>query len=134
MPSPVLNISRSSTIAVEGRQYREEVSERLSSALREWWSRESADWDAQVEGSRSEAVSDATDSELWDSMPTIDSKAVARTSPIFEEHLGRPLDIRRICPGGYPSVDHMIRHLVPAMMDDSQARGGIRAVKLEDES
>ena len=83
VPSPVLNISRSSTIAVGGRQYRETF-ERLSSALREWCNRENADWDAQqVEGSRSEAVSDATDSELWDSMPTIDSKAIARTSPIF---------------------------------------------------
>ena len=133
MPPPVLNISRSSTIAVEGRQDRETF-ERLSNALREWWSQESADWDAQVEGSRSEAVSDATDSELWDSMPTIDSKAVARTSPIFEEHLRRPLDIHLIRPGGYQSADDMIHHLVPAMMDDSQARGGIRAVKLEDES
>lgn len=64
----------------------------------------------------------------------IDSKAVARTSPIFEEHMGRPLDISLIRPGGYDSVENMIRHLVPAMMDVSRTRGGIRAVKQEVES
>ncbi len=133
VPASVPSISRSPTVPVSRRQ-RGEIYERLSSALRGWCSRESADWDAQVERSRPGAVPDDTDSELWDSMPTIDSKAVARTSPIFEEHLGRPLDIRLIRAGGYQSADHMIRHLVPAMMDGSPARGGVRAVKLEDES
>ena len=49
-------------------------------------------------------------------MPTLDSKAVARSSPIFERHLGRPLDIRLIRPGGYQDIDHMLDDLVPAMM------------------
>ena len=39
-----------------------------------------------------------------------------RSSPIFERHLGRPLDIRLIRPGGYQDIDHMLDHLVPAMM------------------
>ena len=127
MPVPAPNTSRPSTVASSGRQTQESYG-RLSSALREWSSQESADWDARVEDNSTEAVCDATDPDLWESMPTIDSKAVARTSPIFEEHLGRPLDIRLIRPGGYDSVENMIRHLVPAMMDVSQTRGGIRAV------
>ena len=67
-------------------------------------------------------------------MPVVDSKTVARTSPIFEKHLGRPLDIRLIRPDGYKSIDHMIRHLVPLMMNDHRSRRGVRAVKQEVES
>ena len=33
----------------------------------------------------------------------------------------RPLDVKRIRPGGYESLDDMISHLVPAMMKDSEA-------------
>lgn len=130
MPTLVPTTSWPSTVAFDGRQTRE-VHERLSSALRDWWDRERADWDAQVERSSAEAASEAADSDLWDSMPMIDSKEVARTSSVFEEHLGRPLDVRRIRPGGYDSIENMIRHLVPAMMDAPQARGGIRAVEQE---
>ncbi len=130
MPTLVPITSWPSTVAFGGRQTRE-VRERLSSALRDWWDRERADWDAQVEGSGTEAASEAAGSDLWDSMPMIDSKEVARTSSVFEEHLGRPLDVRLIRPGGYDSIKNMIRHLVPAMMDAPQARGGIRAVEQE---
>lgn len=133
MPTLAPNISQPGAVAFGGRQARE-THERLSNALREWWSREQADWDARIEDNGAEAVSDATDSDLWESMPMIDSKAVARTSPIFEEHMERPLDISLIRPGGYDSVENMIRHLVPAMMDVSRTRGGIRAVKQEVES
>ena len=126
MPTLVPTTSWPSTVAFGGRQTRE-VRERLSSALRDWWDCECADWDAQVEGSSAEAAG----SDLWDSMPMIDSKEVARTSSVFEEHLGRPLDVRLIRPGGYDSIENMIRHLVPAMMDAPQARGGIRAVEQE---
>lgn len=133
MATLVPTTSRPSTVAFGGRRTRE-VRERLSSALRDWWDRERADWDAQVEGYSAGAVPDAAGSDLWESMPMIDSKEVARTSPIFEEHLGRPLDIRLIRPGGYDSVENMILHLVPAMMDDPQTRGGIRVVEQEVES
>ena len=133
MPTLAPNTSHPSTVAFGGRPARE-TRERLSNALREWWGREQADWDARIEDNGAEAVSDAAGSDLWESMPMIDSKAVARTSPIFEEHMGRPLDISLIRPGGYDSVENMIRHLVPAMMDVSRTRGGIRAVKQEVES
>ena len=84
--------------------------------LRDWASQETGDWDLQVEASRTETIYDTTNSDLWDSMPTLDSKAVARSSPIFERHLGRPLDIRLIRAGGYQDIDHMLDDLVPAMM------------------
>ena len=89
----------------------------LRQALRDWAAQETDDWDAQVEASGTGIVSDTGNSDLWDCMPTLDSKAVARSSPIFERHLGRPLDIRLIRPGGYQSIDDMVEHLVPAMMN-----------------
>ena len=88
----------------------------LRQDLRDWAIQETGDWDLQVEASRPETICDTTNSDLWDSMPTLDSKAVARSSPIFERHLGRPLDIRLIRPGGYQDIDHMLDDLVPAMM------------------
>ncbi len=89
---------------------------RLRQALRDWAIDETTDWDSQVEASATGTVGDTSSSDLWDSMPTLDSKAVARSSPIFEQYLGRPLDIRLIRPGGYQSIDDLIDHLVPAMM------------------
>ena len=107
----------------------QECREQLSQDIYDYWDQENADWDAQVLGSSDGAVSEGTDSDLWGAMPTVDSKAVARTSPIFEKHLGRPLDIRLIRPGGYKSIDEAIRHLVPAMMENSHAPRGIRVMK-----
>ena len=133
MPAPTLNIVGASEATVPKREDRA-VRESLSQDLRDWWSDERADWDAQVERNGIEAVPDAHDSDLWDAMPVVDSKTVARTSPIFEKHLGRPLDTRLIRPGGYKSIDHMIRHLVPLMMNAPHARSGVRAVMQEVES
>ena len=127
MPPRSLNVLESSAVTAR-KQSDSALRERLSQELREWCEQETMDWDAQVEGSTNTG-SEATDSDLWGSMPALDSKAVARTSLIFEKHLGRPLRVKLIRPGGYDSVDSMIRHLVPAMMDFSRARGGIRAVK-----
>lgn len=79
---------------------------RLTADLRTRWEEEQADWDAQVTGG---CMSGA---DLWGSMPTVDSKTVARMAPIFEKHEGRPFDIRRIRPGGYLSIDDAIQHLV----------------------
>ena len=80
------------------------VRTRLEAELRAWWEVEQADWDALVTG-------DTADSDLWTPMPTVDSKTVARMSPIFERHLGR-FNVRDIRPGGYGSIDEVIQHLV----------------------
>lgn len=79
---------------------------RLAADLRTGWEEERADWDAQVTG----GAMSGTD--LWGSMPTVDSKTVARMAPIFEKHEGRPFDVQRIRPGGYLSIDDAIEHLV----------------------
>ena len=99
--------------------------------LREWCNHETADWDALVEGQGAETGVHGSDSDLWESMPTLDSKTVARTSPIFKKHLGRSLKVRLIRPGGYNSVDEMIHHLVPAMMDLRET-GALRLVQQEE--
>ena len=70
------------------------------------WEREQDDWDAQVLGN----VAPTTD--LWESMPIVDSKTVARMAPIFEKYEGRRFDVKRIRPGGYPSINDMIEDLV----------------------
>jgi Arc/MetJ-type ribon-helix-helix transcriptional regulator len=83
----------------------------LREALRTWWRQESADWDSAVEG----APGAQPAAGVWDDMPTVDSKAIARSSPLFEQHLGVRLDVTLIRKGGYTSIDDAIRHLVPEM-------------------
>jgi hypothetical protein len=85
----------------------------LANDLRSWWSREGEDWDAAVTGAQPRSLPGGDD--LWDDMPKVDSKAVARSSPIFLRHLGIPLDVKLIRPGGYPSIDDAIADLVPKM-------------------
>ena len=99
---------------VDGREPNKEA--QLRQDLRDWAMDETGDWDLQVAANRSEMVRDRSNSDLWDSMPELDSKTVARSSLIFERYLGRPLDIRLIRSGGYQSIDDMIDHLVPEMM------------------
>ena len=79
---------------------------RLAAELRGWWDLDRADWDKQVAGG------DMTGTDLWGSMPTVDSKTVARMAPIFKKHEGRPFDVRRIRAGGYASINDAIQHLV----------------------
>ena len=80
------------------------VRTRLEAELRAWWEAEQTDWDAVVTG-------DTADSDLWTTMPTVDSKTVARMAPIFKRHLGR-FHVRDIRPGGYDSIEDVIQHLV----------------------
>lgn len=82
----------------------------IASDLRAWWDGETSDWDAEVTGS-----SPKLSGELWERMPEIDSKVVARSSGIFEKHFGIPLDVRLIRRGGYSSVEDMVEDLVPKM-------------------
>jgi hypothetical protein len=92
----------------------------LIAELKSWWEGENASFDDAVAGSGT--TGGANGSDLWDAMPTIDSKTVATTVPIFERHLGIKLDVKRIKPGGYDNVDAMINHLVPLMQAAAHQR------------
>lgn len=89
----------------------------LINELETWWAEEQENWDNSLE---TESENDG--SSVWDSMPMYDSKAVARSSPIFEKHLGIPLDISLIRPGGYDTMEEMIRDLVPKALEQSLAK------------
>lgn len=96
----------------------------IAGEIRSWWAQECSDWDAAVTGAALPLLPSAAD--LWDDMPVVDSKAVARTSPIFERHLGVPLDVKLIRPGGYASIDDVIVDLVSKMETAAQAQGNKR--------
>ena len=85
----------------------------LTADLRKWWKKEQADWDSAVTASDPNSLPGGA--ELWNNMPVVDSKAAARTSPIFEKHLGIPLDTKLIRPGGYRGIEDMISDLVGKM-------------------
>ncbi len=85
----------------------------LAAEIKKWWEAESTDWDAAVTGTDLASLPGGAD--LWDDMPTVDSKAIARASPIFERHLGVPLDVKLIRHGGYASIEDAIADLVPKM-------------------
>lgn len=86
--------------------------EGLRAALAAWWRQEAADWDAAIEAAQDSPTRGV---DLWDDMPTVDSKAVARSSPLFEQYLGVPLEVKLIRKGGYTGIDDMISDLVPRM-------------------
>lgn len=81
---------------------------RLTADINKHMDDQRGDWDRQVE-------SEDAPLGLWDGIPNIDSKEVARMRPIFEKHLGLPFDINHIPPGGYMSVDELIDDLVPKL-------------------
>jgi hypothetical protein len=93
----------------------------IAAEIRSWWAEECTEWDAAVTGADRPSLQGGAD--LWDGMPTVDSKAVARTSPIFERHLGVPLNVKLIRPGGYASIDDVITDLVPKMEAAAQSLG-----------
>jgi len=98
----------------------------LEEDIRAWWKQVEAEGDALADAATSGDLSGGKD--IWDGMPVIDSKVVTETSPIFERHLGIPLDSRDIRPGGYSDVEDMISDLVPktkkrARAKDAKGRG-----------
>lgn len=88
----------------------------LGSAIEAWWGREAEDWDSMVASKPTASAGQSPTSDLWDNIPEVDSKAVARSSPIFEQYLGIPLNIKLIRPGGYSAISDMIADLVPKMI------------------
>src|SRR5947209_7922958 len=86
----------------------------IAADLRKWWNEEAADWDELVDAQVGNAESET---DLWDDLPVVDSKAIARTSPIFARHLGVPLDVKLIRRGGYGGIEEVIIDLVPKMVE-----------------
>lgn len=93
------------------------LSSKISSAIKHWWESESNDWDDAINDKNLPGGQD-----LWDSMPTVDSKAIARSSPIFKRHLGIPLDPKLIRHGGYNSIQDAIDDLVPKMCERARLK------------
>jgi len=84
----------------------------LEEEFSKWFSAERDDWDELVTGQS--APKDLT-SDLYDDMPVIDSKAVARAAPIFEKVFGIPFDSNLIKPGGYTSASEVVADIAPKM-------------------
>ena len=85
------------------------VVQRLKADLDEYWDEQQASWDSKVESA------EPTQGELglWDGIPNIDSKEVARMTPIFEKHLGPVFDVKHIRAGGYKDINDLIEDIVP---------------------
>lgn len=90
------------------------IRDNLEQDLRDWWNQRTEDFESNIDDSSGGG------SGLWRQMPEIDSKEVARAIPIFENHLGIDFDPSEIRDGGYDSIEGMIDHLVPIMMEKAQ--------------
>ena len=99
----------------------------LEAELRSWLREQRASWDAAVQSGK--PASPAGSLELWEDMPALDSKMVARSSHIFRKYLGIPLDPKLIRPGGYRDEDDMIRDLIPKMEDVALKKRGRKGGK-----
>ncbi|MCI4365071.1 MAG: hypothetical protein L3K10_03290 [Thermoplasmata archaeon] len=100
------------TIAAVEQALRAELLSTLRQIQKEW----------EVFAERPPDSTGATATDVWNSMPAIDSKAVAETSPIFEKHLRIPLNPTLIRSGGYDSPEEAVDDLVPKMLDEVRRR------------
>lgn len=83
----------------------------IEQKLREWWRERNEDWETDTEdGSRCEE-------DVWNHMPEIDSKEVARAGHIIGDHLDTEFDPTMIPPGGYNSIDALTDDLISKMLD-----------------
>lgn len=87
----------------------------LEQELRDWWESRSDGWGTDNENSSQDGGSN-----LWDHMPEIDSKEVARAAPLCEETLDVDFDASLIREGGYDSIDDLINDLIPKLVDRIQ--------------
>jgi hypothetical protein len=91
----------------------------LEKAIRDWWKAEQEKWVHAVD----DGAEPGNDSDLWDDMPVVESKQIARTGKLFEEHLGTKLDVKLIRAGGYESIEDVISDLVPKMVAAASKSG-----------
>lgn len=60
-------------------------------------------------------------SDLWSDLPPVDSKTVAKMSPIVKDLTGRRLDPRWIKKGGYSTVEAAADHILAQFKEHSVA-------------
>jgi hypothetical protein len=110
----------------------------LERDLRDWWEEKNEGWGegneddsndsgSGVMGGGNSATGKGNDDSaasggLWDNMPEIDSKQVARAAPICEKHLDIEFDIGLVQEGGYPSIDALIDDLVPKLIEKAKEK------------
>lgn len=56
--------------------------------------------------------------DLWNNLPTVDSKTVCKLSPIVQDLLGRRLEPAWVRKGGYQSVEGAVKDVVANMRKD----------------
>jgi len=112
MPATAIKLVEPSETTISG----------LKDALRKWWQDQQAAWP------KGPSTCPEGEEDLWSDMPEIDSKAVARTAPLFKEHFGIGLDVRFIRHGGYRSLEDMVNDIVPNMVKKIKERISKRAV------
>ncbi|MFB1064841.1 hypothetical protein [Natrinema sp. H-ect4] len=88
--------------------------EELERELRDWWNQRNEEWGSGKDDGLVE------DGGVWSHMPEIDSKEVTRAAPVCEKHLDIDFDPSMIREGGYGSIDDLIDHLVPKMIEEAQ--------------
>lgn len=70
------------------------------------WEERASGWDMDIENGR------LNEAGLWNDMPEIDSKEVARLLPILGGHLGIEPDVDMIQDGGYSDFQEMAKDLI----------------------
>jgi len=88
----------------------------LKSKLQEWWIKINKEINDEA------AFTELPETPLYSTIPLIDSKIVIKSSPIFEDILGRKLPAKFIKPGGYDDFESMATDLINKFQQDMFAR------------
>lgn len=89
---------------------KERVPRALLSDLRRFWDDQVEDWDTAV------GVPKDPSSDLWDTLPKLDSKTIMKASPIFRRHLGVELEVKDLRAGGHKTFEDFVNTVVPRVM------------------
>lgn len=85
----------------------DELEASLREDLKKWWQQNLA-------GSTPPPSNPAT-AAVWGKVPAVDSKAVARASPVVRKHLGVGIDPKLIRKGGYATFDEALDDILPKL-------------------
>jgi len=75
--------------------------------LKKWWQDHQA--------SLTPPPSNPATAAAWGNVPQVDSKTIARASPVVRKHLGIGIDPKLIRKGGYASFDEAIDDILPKL-------------------